>query len=186
MNQAYQITYAIDRSDNMIGQTALSLVGGVTSVITGGKFLSGAVSAAFVHLFNAEMKSIYRGKYKNSAAILRKMKNGDIVFGKRKLGRIIRDQDPLNDVLNTELVHEQIFFKIDGEIYNIGFSKGSWIANEAQDQYLFSEIYSVKNIERIINVMRFFNPNNYNILFNNCQHFADAVARQIQYDQGYK
>ena len=28
MKQAYQITYAIDRSDNMIGQTALSLVGG--------------------------------------------------------------------------------------------------------------------------------------------------------------
>ena len=28
LSQAYQITYAIDRLDNMVGQTALSLVGG--------------------------------------------------------------------------------------------------------------------------------------------------------------
>jgi hypothetical protein len=32
----------------------MALVGGVTSSLTGGKFLNGAVSAAFVHLFNAE------------------------------------------------------------------------------------------------------------------------------------
>ncbi len=32
----------------------MALVGGVTSSLTGGKFLNGAVSAAFVHLFNNE------------------------------------------------------------------------------------------------------------------------------------
>jgi hypothetical protein len=30
--------------------------GGTTSQITGGKFANGAISGAFVHLFNAEMK----------------------------------------------------------------------------------------------------------------------------------
>ena len=34
--------------------TVMALVGGVTSELTGGKFANGAVSAAFVHLFNAE------------------------------------------------------------------------------------------------------------------------------------
>ena len=34
----------------------MALVGGVTSSLTGGKFLNGAVSAAFVHLFNAEAR----------------------------------------------------------------------------------------------------------------------------------
>ena len=32
----------------------MAMVGGFASVISGGKFLNGAVSAAFVHLFNAE------------------------------------------------------------------------------------------------------------------------------------
>jgi hypothetical protein len=34
----------------------MAMVGGTTSQITGGKFANGAITGAFVHLFNAEMK----------------------------------------------------------------------------------------------------------------------------------
>ena len=40
---------------NVYSRTAImAVVGGTTSVITGGKFANGAESGAFVHLFNAE------------------------------------------------------------------------------------------------------------------------------------
>ena len=55
------ITSAFALGRNVLGQGAIiartaisAVIGGAASVITGGKFLSGAVSAAFVHLFNAE------------------------------------------------------------------------------------------------------------------------------------
>jgi hypothetical protein len=35
----------------------MAMVGGATSEITGGKFANGAVTGAFVHLFNSEMRS---------------------------------------------------------------------------------------------------------------------------------
>jgi hypothetical protein len=41
----------------MVRTAAASIIGGTASVLGGGKFVNGAVSGAFVHLFNAEMKS---------------------------------------------------------------------------------------------------------------------------------
>ena len=35
----------------------MAVVGGTTSQITGGKFANGAISGAFVHLFNAEARA---------------------------------------------------------------------------------------------------------------------------------
>ena len=42
----------------------MAMVGGATSEITGGKFANGAVTGAFVHLFNAEGHLIYPSKDK--------------------------------------------------------------------------------------------------------------------------
>jgi hypothetical protein len=39
----------------------MAVVGGTTSVITGGKFANGAESGAFVHLFNAEQRGFIEG-----------------------------------------------------------------------------------------------------------------------------
>jgi len=39
----------------------MAVVGGTTSVITGGKFANGAESGAFVHLYNAEQKGLIGG-----------------------------------------------------------------------------------------------------------------------------
>jgi len=42
----------------------MAMVGGATSEITGGKFANGAISGAFVHLFNSEAIDISsRGQY---------------------------------------------------------------------------------------------------------------------------
>ena len=54
----------------------MALVGGTTSELSGGKFSNGAVSGAFVHMFNAELKVISktndnlskRWRYKNTVS----------------------------------------------------------------------------------------------------------------------
>jgi len=46
--------YTFGRAAVFARTAVMAMVGGFASVISGGKFLNGAVSAAFVHLFNAE------------------------------------------------------------------------------------------------------------------------------------
>jgi len=165
---------------------ALGSAQGAFSAIRGGKFANGAMSGAFIYMFNAEMKSILRGQYKNTESILKKMKNGDIVFGKRALGGIIRLQmGDAFDAIDQEIVHEQVFFKINNKIFNIGFSNGEWLINESSKGYVFSEIYHVNDIGYVLSAAENFNPNEYSLIGNNCQSFSTAVANRIRIDQGY-
>jgi hypothetical protein len=55
MSSAFALGRNVLGQSAIIARTAISaIIGGVSSMLAGGKFLSGAVSAAFVHLFNAE------------------------------------------------------------------------------------------------------------------------------------
>ncbi|TXH72463.1 MAG: RHS repeat-associated core domain-containing protein [Thiothrix sp.] len=55
----------------MMGRTMVAaVVGGTISQITGGKFANGAMTAAFVHLFNAEGKRLSKGEAKRAANAL--------------------------------------------------------------------------------------------------------------------
>jgi len=57
LSQAYQITYAIDRFDNMLGQTALSLVGGAA--------LAPVAEAGYLWAMRNPIKTIYWGEVAN-------------------------------------------------------------------------------------------------------------------------
>ncbi len=164
-----------------------AIVGGTASELGGGKFANGAVSGAFVHMFNAEMRSRYKGSYKNDSSILRTMKDGDIVFGKRALGGLIKITFSGDDAWNTEIVHEQIFYN-KGGLSNIGYSDGKWMDKEYNEanQYTFSEVY---HVNEVLNQnwfqSGFANTSQYNIFSNNCQDFADYVADKIRWSQGH-
>jgi hypothetical protein len=55
MSSAFALGRNVLGQSAIIARTAISaIIGGVSSMLAGGKFLSGAVSAAFVHLFNNE------------------------------------------------------------------------------------------------------------------------------------
>jgi hypothetical protein len=80
----YCFAFALGR--NVLGQGAIiartaisAVVGGAASVITGGKFLSGAVSAAFVHLFNAEAGGSVAMSRKRQI-LLKKAKDGHLTL----------------------------------------------------------------------------------------------------------
>jgi len=74
--------YTFGRAAVFARTAVMAMVGGFASVISGGKFLNGAVSAAFVHLFNAE-----RGRWRGSVSLkrirqelLKKAKNGHLTL----------------------------------------------------------------------------------------------------------
>jgi hypothetical protein len=55
MSSAFALGRNVLGQSAIIARTAISaIIGGVSSMLAGGKFLNGAVSAAFVHLFNNE------------------------------------------------------------------------------------------------------------------------------------
>jgi len=92
--------------------------------------------------------------------------------------------------MNTEIAHEQIFYKIKGNLYSIGFNKGYWLRYENEKQYIneykFSEIYHVDTLTiNFFNIPRFDPQINYDIATHNCQDYADAVAVRIRHYQGY-
>jgi RHS repeat-associated protein len=200
----------------IVGRTAImSGIGGLTAQALGGDFNEGAKTAMIVHLFNTEasgkLVSLFRGEYRNDGAVIRnQMQDGDIVFGKRALGYIIGGEHMSNslthisptlamisselewiigsisDILNLEIAHEQVFYKVGNKIYNIGFDAangGEWLTSENIDDYVVSNIY---HVNRTLNKNMFiegFN-NQYSLPSNNCQDFSDycaAVVRQIQW-----
>ncbi|CAA6816982.1 MAG: Unknown protein [uncultured Sulfurovum sp.] len=166
--------------------TIASIAGGTASELGGGKFSNGAVSGAFVHMFNAEMKNLLRGAYKNTASILNTMKNGDIVFGKRALKGVLMVQMGNGfDAIDQELVHEQVFFKMNGEVSNVGFSDGEWLINELPEGYAFSESYHTNNLNYVLSAAGSFNTSLYSLFGCNCQTFSTAVANRVRIDQGY-
>ncbi len=82
----------------------MALVGGVTSSLTGGKFLNGAVSAAFVHLFNTESgkslterynalrERVFASALKNKKAILALSKADLIIIAQYKYREGLKDK----------------------------------------------------------------------------------------------
>jgi hypothetical protein len=62
MSSAFALGRNVLGQSAIIARTAISaIIGGVSSMLAGGKFLNGAVSAAFVHMFNAEQKGFAEG-----------------------------------------------------------------------------------------------------------------------------
>lgn len=53
-----RFSQALRDTGNAARTAVMALLGGVTSELTGGKFGNGALSGAFVHLFNAEMQPL--------------------------------------------------------------------------------------------------------------------------------
>jgi hypothetical protein len=93
MSSAFALGRNVLGQSAIIARTAISaIIGGVSSMLAGGKFLSGAVSAAFVHLFNAEGASIKRafeslarglyriGDYMGRLSGFRDFQNGSVVL----------------------------------------------------------------------------------------------------------
>jgi len=110
----------------------MAMVGGFASVISGGKFLNGAVSAAFVHLFNAE-RGVRRAPKNLTAAKLLykwlKKKGGEYYFGPNHpmtdaLEWSPKLQNAINKwILEYHKIGDSAFLKVDG-FFPIG--KGMW------------------------------------------------------------
>ncbi len=122
------------------------------------------------------------------------MEDGDIVFGKRAL-----DGTPMkapfltgSDIHNREGLHEHIFYKQDGKLLNIGFmgSDKGIVFNSPKElanisAYSFSEVYHVNNIQEINFYPSGFAASDYALATHNCQDYADNIAAQVRWQQGY-
>jgi hypothetical protein len=167
-----------------------ALVGGVTSEITGGKFANGAITGAFVHLFNSEGRSLNRGRYtrtfKDREALSANMKDGDIIFGKRPLSihrkSGFMEQATYWDKINAENLHEHVFYKKDGVLYDIGYSPDGTFSEDvfSMNEYVFSnQTYHTSDFSIFSNNPSGFTGDLYKFFTHNCQDYSDYIFSKL-------
>jgi hypothetical protein len=174
-------------------------VGGTAAVIGGGKFANGAVTGAFTHLFNQEMRA--REPSSTEPATRRFASANDLeaalnasgpnayVTGERGLfeGSAPRLSFELLRRWNVDGVHEHLFYiDSNGRVANIGFmGSGPGLAPDLHfpgniGQYVFGSIaISRTPIPDLIRAAPAagFTGDRYNLLRNNCQDFCDFIRR---------
>ncbi len=74
------------------GRTAIAAVsGGISSLVTGGKFADGAYSAAFFHLFNNELDNFFKS-----------LDSRRLAYNERKEGNMVMDSDELTFLMESD------------------------------------------------------------------------------------
>ena len=68
-----------------IRTTIMAIVGGTASALGGGKFSNGAISGAFVHMFNAEAKAFLMRHRLSTKEIMARDKAGRQAYNKQRL-----------------------------------------------------------------------------------------------------
>ncbi|MBT1443696.1 hypothetical protein KJI95_04045 [Shewanella sp. JM162201] len=127
------------------------VIGGTASKLSGGKFVNGAVTGAFIQLFNAETAlSKRKATIRSDSEDELKQKMGyekgkTLVFsGKRKLAHTPgMAQQPNRDAMDQEVLHEDIFwFDEVGSLHTIGYTTTGTFNSFSQGwtvkDYLFS------------------------------------------------
>ena len=105
---------------------AAAVVGGTASAIGGGKFANGAVSGAFIRLFNEEAHQNFKPKSLDDLKSRMGWKKGEAIAftGQRPLAGMkdMYFRNGVSDAANLEILHEQVFM-IDeaGTLQNVGF-----------------------------------------------------------------
>jgi len=127
-------------------------------MLGGGKFASGAMAGAFVHMFNAEMG--YRPlKYKGRFT--------KVVLG---VGTAL-DRD------NNVLRHQHIFFDDDGT--NRGYGSTGMMQHENRSEYTHMQYYDDKILHQAVNNVGNWDANDYGTWVNhNCQDYVDVVVNE--------
>ena len=121
---------------------------------------------------------------------------GDVIFGKRPLdGPYLENlpvegfEAPLGDWMNTELLHEQVFYVDEGgKLVNKGFFDSSdggvvrddWEFPDNIKSYKFGRVRRNQNLDVLESDPPGFNTGDYNLPFHNCQDYVDAVRAQLE------
>ncbi len=140
---------------------AAAVAGGIGSVLGGGKFRNGAVTAAMQHLFNGEgllkrqrarHAKKRRGEYNSVQRLVDDLGEDGVIFGKRQLGN---EGEPASAPSknppgsgDAEFVHEQIFYtsrnaRGDLVLENRGYFKSNLSDNSDIDGMLRPELFSI-------------------------------------------
>jgi len=105
--------YTFGRAAVFARTAVMAMVGGFASVISGGKFLNGAVSAAFVHLFNSERGNFVKRARKRA---LHSLNIDKIIAGFEKMRNLPLAQRMM--LLYKFFKNKSMFdFKQEGKIY---------------------------------------------------------------------
>lgn len=174
---------------------ASGIIGGTSASLSGGNFANGATTSTFSRMFSEETKLFieeHEQKFMTQEGMEAQMGPNAIVFADVALtcmpGKTMI-RDVFLNTLHMEVSHKEIFYTDNsGHLSNIGFNGfGTGIHRDERfnpsnlSPYHFGPIsHNVHISSTTLYPIDYLNPKSYNLIFHNCQHYADTIRRLLQ------